>query len=98
MKAIDELNQKFGKYPIHFGIVKTTGSRIMKQTGKSQSYTINWQEILVIQQKGSRAETQPQGSVSALDPFCSNFRAFPKKEPEEIPEFRCLQRLSSCHH
>nr|MBA2493400.1 DUF4113 domain-containing protein [Acidobacteriota bacterium] len=48
MKAIDELNQKFGKDTVRFGSVKNEGSWKMKQTRKSQSYTTNWNEILVV--------------------------------------------------
>lgn len=49
MKAIDEINQKFGKDTVRFGSVKTEGRWKMKQTRKSQSYTTNWNEILVVQ-------------------------------------------------
>lgn len=48
MKAIDELNQKFGKDTICFGSVKTEGSWKMKQTRKSQSYTTDWNELLTV--------------------------------------------------
>ena len=48
MKAIDELNQKFGKDTVRFGSVKSEGNWKMKQTRKSQSYTTNWNEILVV--------------------------------------------------
>jgi DNA polymerase V len=48
MKAIDEINQKFGKDTVRFGSVKTEGDWKMKQTRKSQSYTTNWNEILVV--------------------------------------------------
>ena len=48
MKAIDELNQKFGKDTVRFGSVKTEGSWKMKQTRKSQSYTTNWNELLIV--------------------------------------------------
>ncbi len=48
MKAIDEINQKFGKDTVRFGSVKTEGSWKMKQTRKSQSYTTNWNEILSV--------------------------------------------------
>ncbi len=48
MKAIDEINQKFGKDTVRFGSVKTEGNWKMKQTRKSPSYTTNWQELLVV--------------------------------------------------
>lgn len=48
MKAIDELNQKFGKDTVRFGSVKTEGSWKMKQTRKSQSYTTDWNELLIV--------------------------------------------------
>jgi DNA polymerase V len=48
MKAIDELNQKFGKDTVRFGSVKTEGHWKMKQTRKSPIYTTNWNEILVV--------------------------------------------------
>jgi DNA polymerase V len=48
MKAIDEINQKFGKDTVRFGSVKTEGEWKMKQTRKSPSYTTNWQELLVV--------------------------------------------------
>ncbi len=48
MKAIDEINQKFGKDTVRFGSVKTEGNWKMKQTRKSQSYTTNWDELLVV--------------------------------------------------
>ena len=48
MKAIDEINQKFGKDTVRFGSVKSEGNWKMKQTRKSQSYTTNWNEILVV--------------------------------------------------
>ncbi len=48
MKAIDEINQKFGKDTVRFGSVKTEGSWKMKQTRKSQSYTTNWNELLFV--------------------------------------------------
>lgn len=49
MKAVDELNKKFGKDTVRFGSLKTEGRWKMKQTRKSQSYTTNWNELLVIQ-------------------------------------------------
>ncbi len=48
MKAIDEINKKFGKDTVRFGSVKTEGNWKMKQTRKSQSYTTNWNEILTV--------------------------------------------------
>ncbi len=48
MKAVDELNQKFGKDTVRFGSVKTEGDWKMKQTRKSQSYTTNWNELLQV--------------------------------------------------
>ena len=48
MKAIDEINQKFGKDTVRFGSVKTEGSWKMKQTRKSRCYTTNWNELLTV--------------------------------------------------
>ncbi len=48
MKAIDEINQKFGKDTVRFGSVKTEGNWKMKQTRKSQCYTTNWNELLFV--------------------------------------------------
>ncbi|CAN5564948.1 Y-family DNA polymerase [soil metagenome] len=48
MKAIDEINQKFGKDTIRFATVKSQGSWKMKQTRKSPSYTTNWNELLKV--------------------------------------------------
>ncbi|MCD9187813.1 MAG: Y-family DNA polymerase [Pyrinomonadaceae bacterium] len=46
MKAIDEVNKKFGKDTVRFANVNPHGSWKMKQTRKSQSYTTNWNELL----------------------------------------------------
>jgi len=48
MKAIDAINQKFGKDTVRFASVKTEGRWKMKQTRKSQSYTTNWNELLTV--------------------------------------------------
>jgi DNA polymerase V len=48
MKAIDAINQKFGKDTVRFASVKTEGRWKMKQTRKSQSYTTNWNELLLV--------------------------------------------------
>jgi len=48
MKAIDEINRKFGKDTVHFGLSQRGGWQ-MKQTRKSQSFTTNWNEILTVQ-------------------------------------------------
>jgi DNA polymerase V len=48
MKAIDEINCKFGRDAVRIGSVKTEGSWKMKQTRKSQSHTTNWSEILTV--------------------------------------------------
>ncbi len=47
MKAIDEINQKFGKDTVRFGLPNKETWK-MKQTYKSQSYTTNWNEILCV--------------------------------------------------
>lgn len=47
-KAIDEINQKFGKDTVRFAGVKTEGLWTMKQTRKSQRYTTCWQEFLTV--------------------------------------------------
>ncbi len=48
LKAVDAINQKFGKDTVRFGSVKTTGRWKMKQTRKSRNYTTNWNELLVV--------------------------------------------------
>jgi len=48
MKAVDEINRKFGKDTVRFGGVKTEGRWKMKQTRKSQSFTTNWNELLIV--------------------------------------------------
>jgi DNA polymerase V len=48
MKAIDEINQKFGKDTVRFGSIATEGRWKMKQARKSRSYTTNWNEMLVV--------------------------------------------------
>ena len=48
MKAIDEINQKFGKDTVRFASVKTEGDWKMKQTKKSPKYTTDWQELLIV--------------------------------------------------
>jgi DNA polymerase V len=48
IKAVDELNQKFGKDTVRFGGVKTGGVWKMKQTRKSQNYTTDWNELLTV--------------------------------------------------
>ncbi len=48
MKAVDEINQKFGKDTVRFGGVKSSGNWKMKQARKSGSYTTNWNELLIV--------------------------------------------------
>jgi DNA polymerase V len=48
MKAIDEVNQKFGKDTVRFGMIKNDERWRMKQIYKSQNYTTNWQELLLV--------------------------------------------------
>jgi DNA polymerase V len=48
MKAMDEINKKFGKDTIRFAAVKTEGDWKMKQTRKSPGYTTNWNELLTV--------------------------------------------------
>jgi DNA polymerase V len=48
LRAIDEINRKFGKHTVRFGCVKTGGIWKMKQTRKSQRYTTDWNELLVV--------------------------------------------------
>lgn len=48
MKAMDEINQRFGKDTVRFASVKSEGIWKMKQTRKSQSYTTNWNELLSV--------------------------------------------------
>lgn len=46
MKAIDEINRKFGKDTVRFASVKAEGSWKMKQLRKSKGYTTNWDELV----------------------------------------------------
>ena len=48
MKAVDEINQKFGKDTVRFGCVRREGAWKMKQVHKSPSYTTNWNELLTV--------------------------------------------------
>ncbi len=48
MKAMDEINRKFGKDTVRFGGVKTEGDWKMKQARKSPGYTTNWNELLTV--------------------------------------------------
>ncbi|HEX8247636.1 MAG TPA: Y-family DNA polymerase [Pyrinomonadaceae bacterium] len=48
MKAIDEINRKFGKDTVRFAGVQTEGNWKMKQTRKSPCYTTNWNELLIV--------------------------------------------------
>lgn len=47
MQAIDELNQKFGKDTVRFGL-QSKETWQMKQTYKSQNFTTNWNEVLTV--------------------------------------------------
>jgi len=48
MKAIDEINQKFGKDTVRFTSGKTKDSWKIKKIRIIQSYTTNWNEILTV--------------------------------------------------
>jgi DNA polymerase V len=48
MKAIDEINRKFGKDTVRFGGVQIEGNWKMKQTRKSPCYTTSWNELLKV--------------------------------------------------
>lgn len=48
MKAVDEINQKFGKDTVRFASVERNGAWKMKQIYKSPSYTTNWNELLTV--------------------------------------------------
>ena len=50
MKAVDEINQKFGKDTIRFASLLRgdTATWRMKQIYKSPSYTTNWNELLTV--------------------------------------------------
>ncbi len=48
MKAIDEINQKFGKDTVRFASVKKDGLWQMKQIYKSGQFTTNWNELLLV--------------------------------------------------
>ena len=47
-KAVDEINQKFGRDTVRFSSVKTDGNWKMKQTRKSPAYTTNWNELMIV--------------------------------------------------
>jgi DNA polymerase V len=47
-KALDEINQKFGRDTVRFAAVKTEGSWKMKQARKSPNYTTRWNELPVV--------------------------------------------------
>ena len=47
-KAIDEINQKFGRDTVKFATVKTEGNWKMKQSRKSPAYTTNWNELQIV--------------------------------------------------
>ena len=51
IKAIAEINQKFGRVTIRFGSFKTEGNWKMKQLRKSQRYTTDWNELLTVMRK-----------------------------------------------
>ena len=50
MKAVDEINQKFGKDIVRFGSLLRgdTAAWVMKQIYKSPSYTTNWNVLLTV--------------------------------------------------
>lgn len=48
MKAVDEINQRFGRDTVRVGIKQDEGLWMMKQTRKSQGYTTNWNELLTV--------------------------------------------------
>jgi DNA polymerase V len=48
IKAMDEINRKFGKDTVRFASVKTTGNWMMKRARKSPGYTTNWDELLTV--------------------------------------------------
>lgn len=48
MKAVDEINQKFGKDTVRFGSVVRDGDWKMKQIYKSPAYTTSWSELLTV--------------------------------------------------
>ncbi|MBS1796142.1 MAG: Y-family DNA polymerase [Acidobacteria bacterium] len=48
MKAIDEINRKFGKDTVRFASVRTAGNWKMKQARKSPGYTTNWNELMEV--------------------------------------------------
>lgn len=48
-KAVDEINQKFGKDTVKFATVKSAGNWKMKSARKSQGYTTNWNELMIVQ-------------------------------------------------
>ena len=48
MKAIDEINQKFGKDTVRVGLQPNKGSWRMKQAWKSPGYTTKWDELMVV--------------------------------------------------
>jgi DNA polymerase V len=50
MKAVDEINRKFGKDTVKFASLLhgDTAAWRMKQIYKSPSYTTNWNELLTV--------------------------------------------------
>ncbi|CAN5662334.1 Y-family DNA polymerase [soil metagenome] len=47
-KAIDEINQRFGRDTVKFAIATGEGNWKMKQTRKSPAYTTNWNELQIV--------------------------------------------------
>lgn len=47
-KAVDEINQKFGRDTVKFATIKSAGNWKMKSARKSQAYTTNWNELMVV--------------------------------------------------
>ena len=48
IKAVDEINRKFGRDTVRFGGVRTDGGWKMKQTRKSSFYTTDFQQLLQV--------------------------------------------------
>ena len=47
-KAVDEINQKFGRDTVKFATVKSAGNWKMKSARKSNAYTTNWNELMIV--------------------------------------------------
>lgn len=47
-KAVDEINRKFGRDTVKFATIKSAGNWKMKSARKSQRYTTDWNELMIV--------------------------------------------------